>query len=101
MEGPFWATLILVNCLNIPSLSHVDVIHKGMFALCCWLSCLLSTGYVETMTNGEVVKLLCRSHAWKCLTHGSLIAGFFWRGEASFFVQLCKAKSSHDVDMQC
>lgn len=78
VKHPFWAGLILVNCLSIPFLSQVIMIHKGVFVLQCafGFACFLPTGFLETMTNDGFVKLLCRSHVFKCLTHGNLIAIF-------------------------
>lgn len=32
-EHLFWARLILVNCLSVPYLPHVVMIHKGAFVL--------------------------------------------------------------------
>lgn len=78
VKHPFWAGLILVSCLSIPFLSRVIMIHKGVFVHQCafGFSCFLPTGFLETMANDGFVKLLCRSHVWKCLTHGGLIAIF-------------------------
>jgi len=77
VKHPFWAGLILVSSLSIPYLSHVVMVRRGIFVLCTVVFLASHcTDLLVTMTGDESVYLLCRSHTYKCLARGCLIAIF-------------------------